>query len=440
MNKSLLNICGSAVAYACVLGATGAAADSHNGFTTVETASCSDIAFTAEVTQEFPGVMSACRGVVRDANGKFYARIAARVDYVRRDRLRGNVVAATLALLDAEGEDLRKISTRPARNFRFMVDGQEYGSEALGRGTTLSVYLPADRWELAWSPAIATPLDTKVLIEDMESVLVTSTLEADDSFAFDSAELSAAGKASLDALLEATQGHVTAITIHGYTDIIGDETYNLGLSERRADAAKAYLVEKGVPERRITSDGRGESNPVVTCENLGGNALIKCLAPNRRVDIAMLIPAVADVATVDVTKTYRNPLGEEVVVSEQLSLAQFTEFNAVKNDFLTSCEAEIDRYCSGVEVGGGRIIGCLAAGINSSEPYSEQCSASITSVTDAMMNRRARLNAVGQSCSAELAACDSVRVTVQDKLACIADNPMSQACSSAMSSLTSAAF
>ncbi len=430
----------AALIAACSLGPSLAGADNHTGFTTIDTAACSDIEFTPAVTSQFPEVAQACRGVVRSAAGAPYARVKAKVDYVRRDRYRGDVRAVTLAILDADGEVLRKMSTKPERGFRYTVDGKEYSPDALNKGDTLSLYLPADRWELAWSPETALPLDTTVRIEDMESILVSSTLEADDSFAFDSAELSPAGEASLDALLEAAQGYVTAITVRGYTDKIGDETYNIGLSQQRADAVKAYLVEKGVPARRITAEGRGPSNPIVDCPDLRGDAVVECLAPNRRAEIALLIPALADVANLEVTKTYRNPLGEEVVVVEELSMARLTDLSAAKDELLSACEAEIDRYCEGVDFGAGRVIGCLAGGEKSSEPYSEQCSATLAGVTDALMNRRARLDAVGQACSAELAACDDAQVRVEDKLSCVMRNEMSDSCASTMSQLTSAAF
>lgn len=51
------------------------------------------------------------------------------------------------------------------------------------------------------------------------------------------------------------------LEISGHTDDVGGETYNLGLSERRAAAVKAQLVECGVPAERIVTKGFGKSQP-----------------------------------------------------------------------------------------------------------------------------------------------------------------------------------
>jgi OOP family OmpA-OmpF porin len=68
--------------------------------------------------------------------------------------------------------------------------------------------------------------------------------------------------------------------VQGFTDSIGTEEYNLGLSQRRADAVRNYLVEKGVDPKIITAKGYGESNPVASNDTKEGRAL------NRRVEFA----------------------------------------------------------------------------------------------------------------------------------------------------------
>ncbi|MBU4228672.1 MAG: OmpA family protein, partial [Proteobacteria bacterium] len=75
------------------------------------------------------------------------------------------------------------------------------------------------------------------------------------------------------------------VLIVGYTDRIGSDTYNQKLSERRAQAIKKYLVGKGVKAERLVAKGKGKSSPIASCTGKKNVALIKCLAPNRRVEI-----------------------------------------------------------------------------------------------------------------------------------------------------------
>jgi OOP family OmpA-OmpF porin len=80
-----------------------------------------------------------------------------------------------------------------------------------------------------------------------------------------------------------------SISVVGHADRIGKEAYNQKLSERRAEAVKAYLILNGVPSDKIRTEGRGESDPVTgdTCKRVRGKALISCLQPDRRVDVSV---------------------------------------------------------------------------------------------------------------------------------------------------------
>jgi outer membrane protein OmpA-like peptidoglycan-associated protein len=76
-----------------------------------------------------------------------------------------------------------------------------------------------------------------------------------------------------------------SITIEGHTDSVGAEDYNLGLSQRRADSVKVFLVAQGVDATRITSLGKGEAYPVASNETVTGRQ------QNRRVEVIIANPA-----------------------------------------------------------------------------------------------------------------------------------------------------
>lgn len=116
------------------------------------------------------------------------------------------------------------------------------------------------------------------------------TYQADTLFDFDKAVLKPAGKEKLDDLaLKIQDLNLEVVVATGYTDKIGSDKYNDRLSLRRAQAVKAYLVSKGIPDNRIYTEGKGKRNPVVTdCNQKNRKALIECLAPNRRVEVEVV--------------------------------------------------------------------------------------------------------------------------------------------------------
>lgn len=117
--------------------------------------------------------------------------------------------------------------------------------------------------------------------------MATIRLSSDALFAFDSATLSAQGESRLGGLLAQVQAasQIQDITITGYTDRIGSDSYNQALSLRRAQAVRQYLAGHGVPDAAMRVEGRGKAEPVVQCEDRNRARLIACLAPNRRVEL-----------------------------------------------------------------------------------------------------------------------------------------------------------
>ncbi|MBR7745448.1 OmpA family protein [Undibacterium baiyunense] len=115
------------------------------------------------------------------------------------------------------------------------------------------------------------------------------TLSSTELFAFDSAVL-APTQAKLDEIVTALKASpsVSNVVISGFTDRLGSDKYNQKLSEKRATAVRDYLVNAGVSANRLNAVGKGEANPVVTCNNKKRADLIKCLEPNRRVEIEQM--------------------------------------------------------------------------------------------------------------------------------------------------------
>jgi OOP family OmpA-OmpF porin len=112
----------------------------------------------------------------------------------------------------------------------------------------------------------------------------TVTLGADTFFDFNKYNLKPAGMAKLDELaakLRQLGPDVSAVNVAGYTDIIGSDSYNLRLSDRRAASVVDYLVQRGVNPNIISARGYGKANPIAS------NSTAEGRAQNRRVEITV---------------------------------------------------------------------------------------------------------------------------------------------------------
>ncbi len=117
------------------------------------------------------------------------------------------------------------------------------------------------------------------------------TLQAETLFDFDKSVIHADGKKQPDIEVVGKMKEypqVEMVLVTGHTDRIGSDAYNQKLSQRLAAAVKDYLVSQGVEANRIETAAKGESEPVVSCDNVKGKVsgknkkLVECLQPNRR--------------------------------------------------------------------------------------------------------------------------------------------------------------
>jgi OOP family OmpA-OmpF porin len=82
------------------------------------------------------------------------------------------------------------------------------------------------------------------------------------------------------ALLEQNPG--MEIEIAGYTDDTGSDTYNQGLSLKRAESVRNYLLSRGIAGNRVIAKGFGHLNPIASNENEAGRK------QNRRTEMKIV--------------------------------------------------------------------------------------------------------------------------------------------------------
>ncbi len=82
------------------------------------------------------------------------------------------------------------------------------------------------------------------------------------------------------------------VEVQGHTDHVGNDDYNLRLSDDRANAVRDYLIAKGVPASQLTAKGYGETTPIADNNTAAGRAL------NRRVEFAISFEEISYETTV----------------------------------------------------------------------------------------------------------------------------------------------
>ncbi|WP_369026548.1 OmpA family protein [Qipengyuania sp. RANM35] len=141
--------------------------------------------------------------------------------------------------------------------------------EATASGTGKSIFRPEFQVEpIGGAEAVApAPLDTTVRFEE--------GVELDEQARADIATVAQSPQAAMD----------WPIILRGHSDSGGSDASNMRASIERAEAVKAFLVENGIAESRITVIGFGEQNPVAPNALPDGSPNERGRAANRRVDI-----------------------------------------------------------------------------------------------------------------------------------------------------------
>ena len=160
------------------------------------------------------------------------------------------------------------------RNTEATLLGAGIGAAVGGlSGHQIGAYM--DRQEQELRAALAA--SEAASIQRTQNVL-TATFQSEVMFDFDSATLKPGAYAEIGRVGNVLNRYPqTTIRVEGHTDSKGSEQYNQDLSQRRAQAVKDALKQRGVDSRRIQTIGFGESQPISSSD-----------AMNRRVNIVII--------------------------------------------------------------------------------------------------------------------------------------------------------
>ena len=112
---------------------------------------------------------------------------------------------------------------------------------------------------------------------------ITLNMPGNVTFATDSSDLSPAFFNVLNSVGKVlAEYEKTVVEVAGHTDSTGSDSYNQGLSQRRASSVSSYLSGRGVIQQRMITLGMGEARPVAD------NSSVEGRQANRRVEITMV--------------------------------------------------------------------------------------------------------------------------------------------------------
>lgn len=209
---------------------------------------------------------------------------------------------STTLILNASGSADSEYSNSPRFEIRIPLDGA-FGGGRMPEASALSNMQSVPRSRLGAAAAGGSSLGAAGgsesnlrTVEALKSELgavetergTVVSLPGDVTFDFDEATIRDDARPTLDRLAQLIQaGGEGRITVEGHTDSRGDDAYNQRLSERRAEAVKAYLVQQGVSADRLATLGLGERRPVAPNARPDGSDDEAGRQRNRRVEVIL---------------------------------------------------------------------------------------------------------------------------------------------------------
>jgi len=167
---------------------------------------------------------------------------------------------AKVAILDSKNNVIATEYSNNKGEVNFKIEcNTPYSIQASKDGFEGNVFaVEKSKGPTAKLPAPLQPID--VIITPTEIVLKPIYFE------FDKSNITQQGAFELDKLVQVMKNNdKLVIFAKSHTDSRGSDTYNLSLSDRRAQATVQYVISKGIPAERISGKGFGESEPVVPC-------------------------------------------------------------------------------------------------------------------------------------------------------------------------------
>lgn len=196
---------------------------------------------------------------------------------------RETIPSAMVTLYDMDGNIIAKKSSGNDAEFEFEIDANTvYRVHGEKQG-----FLPDSVRIDAVMPTQDTTIQVELLLDPLLVIGKRFVLE-NIYYDFDKHDIRPDAALVLDELVTVLRDNPTLkIELSSHTDSRGSDSYNMTLSQRRADAAVQYLVSRGIAKERLEAKGYGETRLVNHCAN-GVSCTIDEHQANRRTEIEIL--------------------------------------------------------------------------------------------------------------------------------------------------------
>jgi len=193
-------------------------------------------------------------------------------------------------LMDTEDNVLEETTSNENGGFEFQVDGE---TDYLIIGDKPDFFTTRINFSTVGESIPAEQLIEEVTTKNFQTELVMDRIILEKAivveniyYGFDSSDIRADAAVELDKLARFLQDNPQIkIELGSHTDNFGNDDYNLGLSQQRAESAVSYIISKGVDDNRIRARGYGETRPIAANTNADGSDNPEGRQRNRRTEI-----------------------------------------------------------------------------------------------------------------------------------------------------------
>ena len=184
-----------------------------------------------------------------------------------KDKVTGlAVINAFVALIDKEGNQIRKLETKAEGTFYFNLDcGTAYTLEVSKKG----FFTKVTKFNTSHVNGFK---NRKIIIIEEKEFVTRNKKEMlnvpNIHFELDKSDIKKRSKNALEKVVRLMHKYPNMVIKFGaHTDARGGDAYNLNLSKSRAAVTVAYIISKGIDPKRISGEGYGETQLVNKCAN-----------------------------------------------------------------------------------------------------------------------------------------------------------------------------